>query len=159
MFDHLFLFNPGCWIGEGKIQLNALEDELIYFMRWRSILIDNELQEFESTQEVQIAGHTDVMFNQFLFSNFDRGNFDVLLENQAWGEVCGRGQVDSKFIGWEFRKNELGFEGYEFYELQDDGTYITKAEFVTQEDLRTTIDGKIWKQHVPSKQEMKEKES
>ena len=153
MDQHLFLFNPGCWIGEGKIELNALSDKLIYFMRWKALVVDPELNEFEATQEIQIAGHTDVMYNHFLFTNFDRDGFDVVLENQAWGEVIGRGQVDQKFIGWEFRKNDLGFEGFEFYELQEDGTYHTKAEFVTKEDLRTQIEGKIWKQMAPEKQE------
>lgn len=119
-------------------------------------MIDHELMEFEATQEIQIAGHTDVMYNHFLFTNFDKKHFDVVLENQAWGEVSGRGMVDDRFIGWEFRKNDLGFEGYEFYELQDDETYHIKAEFITQEDLRTTIEGKIWKQLAPSKTEMKE---
>lgn len=156
MSNHLFIFSPGCWIGEGNIQLNALEEKLIFFMRWKSVVVDHDLMEFEATQEVQIAGHTDVMYNHFLFSNFDKGHFDVVLENQAWGEVIGEGMVDDQFIGWEFRRNTLGFEGYEFYELQEDSTYITKAEFVTQEDLRTQIEGKIWKQVAPSKTEIQE---
>lgn len=159
MYDHLFIFNPGCWIGEGNINLNALSDKLIYFMRWRSVVVDLELTEFEATQEIQIAGHTDVMYNHFLFTNFDRKEFDVVLENQAWGEVTGRGMVDDHFIGWEFRKNDLGFEGFEFYELQEDDTYQIKAEFITQEDLRTNIEGKIWKQLAPSATEVQEKES
>lgn len=158
MFNHPFLFDSGCWIGEGQIELNALADKMIYFMRWRATVVDLELQEYESSQEIQIAGHTDIMYNQFLFTNFNRNHFDVVLENQAWGEVDGRGMVDDRFIGWEFRSNDLGFEGYEFYEMQEDGTYIVKAEFVTKEDLRTHIDGKIWKQMVPSKSEIKESE-
>ena len=158
MANHLFLFNPGCWIGEGKIELSALADKMVYFMRWRSLVVDPDFKEFEATQEVQIAGHTDVMYNHFLLSNFDKGRFDLILDNQAWGEVCGHGMVDERFIGWEFKSNDLGFEGYEFYELQDDETYIMRAEFVTKDDLRTHIDGKIWKQLAPSKSEAKEKE-
>ena len=157
MFNHLFLFQPGCWIGEGKIQLNAFEDQLTFFTRWRTLHIDPEYREFEASQEVQIAGHADMMFNHFLFTQFDNKKFEVVLENQTWGEVKGVGMVDDKFIGWEFRDTELGFEGYEYYELQDDSTYIMKAEYVSKDELRTTIEGKIWKQHAKTQSEMHEK--
>jgi len=157
MFNHLFLFQPGCWIGEGKIQLNAFEDQLVFFTRWKSLHVDTEFREFEASQEVQIAGHADMMFNHFLFTQFHQKKFEVVLENQTWGEVKGIGMVDEKFIEWEFRDTELGFEGYEYYELLDDGTYVMKAEYVSKDELRTVIEGKIWKQLAKTKSEMQEK--
>ncbi|NBO24245.1 MAG: hypothetical protein EBU93_03295 [Chlamydiae bacterium] len=158
MFNHLFLFQPGCWIGEGKIQLNGFDDQLVFFTRWKTLHIDPDFREFEASQEVQIAGHTDMMFNHFLFTQFNQKKFEVILENQTWGEVKGVGMVDDKFIGWEFRDTELGFEGYEYYELQDDATYTMKAEYVSKDELRTLIEGKIWKQLAKTKSEMQEKQ-
>ena len=157
MFNHLFLFQPGCWIGEGKIQLNAADDKMQFYTRWKTLFVDPDFQEFDATQEVQIVGHPDIMFNQFTFTQFDQKKFDVLLENQTWGQVQGVGQVDDKFIGWEFRHTGLGFEGYEYYELQEDGSYKMKAEYVSKDELRTTIEGKIWKQFAGTKSEMQEK--
>jgi hypothetical protein len=157
MYNHLFLFKPGCWIGEGKIQLNAFEEQLTFFTRWKTIHIDADYREFESSQEVQIAGHSDLMFNHFLFTQFESKKFEVILENQTWGEVKGVGMVDDRFIGWEFRDTDLGFEGYEYYELKDDETYVMKAEFVSKDQLRTTIEGKIWKQLAKTESKVEEK--
>ncbi|MCI5052047.1 MAG: hypothetical protein MRY21_02790 [Simkaniaceae bacterium] len=146
MQGHKFLFTSGSWIGEGKITMNALEEELSFFTRWRSHHPDPDFIEFESTQEIQIAGHSDIMNNEYFFSDFVKGRFEVELENQAWGKVYGEGIIDENFIGWEFRGNDVGFEGYEYYQLQEDGSYRVKAEFSTGEDFHTTISGKIWKQ-------------
>ncbi len=157
MFNHIFLFQPGCWIGEGKIQLNGFDEQMVFFTRWKMLHVDLDYVEFEASQEVQIAGHTDMMFNHFRFSGFDQKKFEVVLENQTWGEVKGVGVVDDRFIGWEFRHTDLGFEGYEYYQLQEDDTYAMKAEYVSKDDLRTLIEGKIWKQLAKTKEEVQEK--
>lgn len=158
MTQHLFLFQPGCWIGEGKIQLNAFDEELIFFTRWKTLHLDRDFKQFEASQEVQIAGHSDLMFNQFWFNEFHAKRFEVTLENQTWGEVKGIGMLDDRFIGWEFRDLELGFEGYEYYELQEDDTYLMRAEFVSKDQLRTQIEGKIWKQLVKKENQIEEKQ-
>jgi len=146
MLTHKFLFNTGCWIGEGKISLTDIEENLVFFTRWRSNHPDPDFIEFDSSQEIQIAGHSDIMYNQFFFTGFDKKHFEVEIENEAFGRVYGEGLVDDNFIGWEFRDNAVGFDGYEYYELQDDGTYKMRAEYATGEDFKTSIDGKIWKQ-------------
>jgi hypothetical protein len=146
MYNHHFLFTPGPWLGEGVIRLSNIEEELKFFTRWKTSPFDPQIWELDSLQEIQIAGHSDIMLNQYLFSALEGKRFEVELENQAWGRVFGEGMIDQGFVGWEFRDNDIGFEGYEFYQLQDDGTYLMKAEYVSGEDYRTTIEGKIWKQ-------------
>lgn len=146
MFGHNFLFKPGNWIGEGSIELSNVEEKLVFYTRWRSLSADPDLMEIDSTQEIQVSGQSDIMLNQYLLSTFDTKRFDVELENQAWGKVYGEGMVDDGFIGWEFRNNDLGLEGYEYYQLQDDGSYEMKAEYASQDDFRTQITGRIWKQ-------------
>jgi hypothetical protein len=47
-------------------------------------------------------------------------------------------------IAWEFRENDLNFEGFETYHLQEDGSYTMHAEYVTSDQFRTQIDGKLW---------------
>jgi len=56
--------------------------------------------------------------------------------------------MDEKTVAWEFSNKELGFEGFEIYELQEDGNYITRGEYVSIDQLRTIIEGKIWKKQV-----------
>ena len=72
------------------------------------------------------------------------------MENHAIGNVEGIGVVDESQIGWEFRVEKLGFEGFESYEKQSDDSYRRQGEFSTIDQLRTTIQGKIWKQLTPS---------
>jgi hypothetical protein len=146
MFGHKFLFSSGNWIGEGSIQLSNVEEKLVFYTRWRSASADPDILELDSTQEIQVAGHTDIMLNQYLFSSFEGKRFEVELENQAWGKVFGEGMVEEGFIGWEFRNNDLGFEGYEYYQLQSDGSYEMKAEYAKGDEFRTLIQGKVWKQ-------------
>ena len=38
-------------------------------------------------------------------------------------EKSGNGIINDKVIAWEFRVEDLGFEGFEFYEKQSDNSY------------------------------------
>lgn len=143
MSEHKFIISPKSWLGEGKIVLNMVEEDLNFFTRWRILPLD-DAGIIKATQEIQIKGLSDVMHNEFIFSNIDGGKFDIELENQALGKVVGRGIIDDKLIAWEFRLNEVGFEGFEFYERQDDGLYLMRAEYATSDQFRTIIEGKVW---------------
>lgn len=144
MVKHNFIFTPGKWLGEGRIQLNMVEEELSFFTRWK--VEEEENGEIECTQEIQVKGLSDVMINRFVFSNIKADSFSVLMENYAVGKVEGKGFINDEKIGWEFRAEEVGFEGFEFYDKQPDDTYHVHGEFSTQEDLRTEVRGKVWKQ-------------
>jgi len=142
---HLFIFSEGIWLGEGKIQLNMLEEELVFFTRWTVRSREGE-NPIECTQEIQVKGLSDVMTNHFLLSEFSLSSFSVVMENHAVGKVSGKGILCEDKIGWEFRVKEIGFEGFEFYEKKTDDSYIVHGEFATSDELRTTIRGKIWRQ-------------
>lgn len=150
MLGHHFLFQPGAWLGEGKIQLNMVKDELDFYTRWNVGFV-NQFGLIDSTQEIQVKGLAETMNNQFVISHIQNGKFDIELENQSMGKVVGTGLVTDKTIAWEFRMPEMGFEGMEFYELQPDKSYKMRAEYSTEDDYRTTIQGRIWQQQQEKK--------
>ncbi|MCB1108358.1 MAG: hypothetical protein KDK44_01755, partial [Chlamydiia bacterium] len=141
MLGHNFLFKPGVWLGEGKITLNMVTEEMGFVTRWSVGYIDN-YGTIEAVQEIEIKGLSESMHNQFLLSNIDGNKFDIELENQSMGKVVGKGLATGKTLAWEFRLGDLGFEGMEFYELQEDGSYKMHAEYSTTDDFRTVIIGR-----------------
>lgn len=142
---HAFLLVPGLWIGQGKIQLNMVAEELTFFTRWNVGLPDSKGR-IESLQEIQVKGLSDIMHNQFALYNFSSGEFVIDLENQALGKIIGKGIINDKVIAWEFRIQEMGFDGFEFYEKVDEKNYLMRAEYATSDQFRTLIEGKIWQQ-------------
>lgn len=148
MAVHSFLFSPGKWLGEGKISLNMLDEELVFFTRWNVCALEDGM--IECTQEIQVKGLSDVMVNHFRISSIQSSTFALFMENHAIGKVNGTGIIGPSLIGWEFRSEEIGFEGFESYEKQQDDTYLMQGEFATVDQLRTSIKGKIWKQSAPS---------
>ncbi len=145
--QHAFLLSPSDWLGEGKIQLSMVEEELPFHTRWTATK-KNPSGLIECLQEIQIKGLSDVMQNQFALFDFTVNNFLIELENLTLGKVTGKGIIKDKLIAWEFRAADIGFEGYEFYEKQSDGTYIMCGEYATSDQLRTTIKGKIWRKNL-----------
>ena len=81
------------------------------------------------------------------FSDIASENFKIELQNQSLGVVVGQGIINTKLIGWEFRLEQFGFEGFEFYEAsKEGGAYLFHAEYATSDDFRTVIHGKIWRE-------------
>jgi hypothetical protein len=152
MYKHPFIFTPGIWLGEGKIKLNMVDEELSFLTRWNSTDSNGD-GKVECVQEIQVKGLSEVMHNLFVLYNFNSGEFAIDLENQALGRVVGKGLINEKVIAWEFRVEDIGFEGFEFYEKQSDDSYIMRAEYATEDQFRTLIQGKVWKQ-LPSAKEL-----
>lgn len=143
--QHPFIFAPSSWLGEGKIQLNMVDEELAFFTRW-NINNKDPSGKIEGVQEIQVKGLSDIMFNQFGFYDLTSSSFLIDLENPALGKVTGSGLITDKVIAWEFRANDIGFEGFEFYERQSDNSYLMRAEYATSDQFRTVIKGKVWQQ-------------
>jgi len=141
--EHPFLFSPKKWLGEGKIQLSVSDEELDFYTRWSLGGLSPEGQ-IPATQEVQIKGVSDIMQNQFTITDLTANRFNIELENTALGKIEGKGIIKDNTIAWEFRDSEIGFEGFEFYEKQQDGSYLMRAEYATPDQYRTIIRGKIW---------------
>lgn len=157
MTQHLFLLQPSSWLGEGKIRLNMVEEELFFYTRWNMGFLSAEeggtAGVLRCMQEIQVKGMADIMHNQFTIKDFTHNSFVIELENQALGKVSGTGILNQEIIGWEFRIPELGFEGFEFYEKQADDSYLMRAEYATTDQFRTMINGKIWQPAIkPSKE-------
>ena len=145
--QHHFLFSPGQWIGEGRITFSSTADHFRFYTKW----IIEPLQEEKVTarQQIEIEGGGEHSVNQLIFSNILKGSFKVDLI-QALTEVFhGKGMMDDKTIAWEFRGSP-DFEGFEVYELQDNGDYMLHAEYLSGAQFRTLIDGRIWKKTMAS---------
>lgn len=147
MTQHAFILAPSSWIGEGKIKLNMVDEELGFVTRW-TVADRDPTGKIECVQEIQVKGLSDIMHNQFFFSHMTPSSFKVELENQSLGKVEGSGIINDKVIAWEFRLTDIGFEGFEFYEKQEDGSYLMRAEYATDDQFRTIIQGKVWKPKV-----------
>lgn len=149
-FTHSFIFSSGHWTGEGKITLNMVAEDLFFQTHW-------EVQERDFVgkvtcfQDVLIAGLNESMRNELTFYNFQGKSFSVDMENPNLGRIVGSGFFDEETIAWEFRNHEVDFEGFESYALQPDGSYLMKGAYLTNDQLRTEIEARIW-QKVESKE-------
>ena len=85
--------------------------------------------------------------NKLIFSEILPISFQVELVSELLGSIRGKGVVDSKILAWEFRGHPE-FEGFEVYELQENGDYSLHAEYTSIDQFRTIIDGRIWKKSV-----------
>lgn len=147
MVLHQFIFEPGCWLGEGKIAFSASHETIRFYTRWectKHAKTDTEKELITTLQKVEMHGDNDQVENNLTFSLTSAHEFKVILENQLIGKIDGTGFCDDKKIAWEFR-NHPNFEGFEVYDLQDNGDYIFHAEYVSPDQFRSIINGRIWK--------------
>lgn len=143
MFNHTFIFNPGAWVGEGKIVLNMVEEELLFNTDW-AVQNKDFSGKVACAQDIQIQGLSENMRNELTFYDFGPKHFSVDMENQNVGRIVGTGIYDDKMIGWEFRGSDSNFEGFETYTLQPDGSYHMKGEYITSDQFRTQIEARLF---------------
>lgn len=139
---HDFIFKEGTWVGEGKVKFSTPLEQLHFYTKW--VVSKNERNEINCRQQVEMRGGGESVINHFRFSNIKNSSFDVAIENEILGTATGKGIFDKKSISWEFREHS-DFEGFEVYELQENGDYLLHAEYVSTDQHRTIIDGRIWK--------------
>lgn len=140
---HQFIFTPGIWIGEGKITFSTSPESIHFYTKW---MIDQDMEKHVCScqQQVEMRGVDENVFNSLTFFDITSTSFMVGLENELIGKVLGKGVIDEKTIAWEYRQG-TDFEGFEVYELQDNGDYMLHAEYSSPDQYRTIIDGRIWK--------------
>lgn len=143
MHGHQFIFSPGQWVGEGKISFSMSPSHLRFYTKWE-IVPGASAGAMHCQQQVEMEGGGDRVCNRFICSPLPPDAFALELRNEILGAVAGKGVVDAKTIAWEFRGNP-DFEGFEVYELQDNGDYMLHAEYATTDDFRTIVDGRIWR--------------
>jgi hypothetical protein len=95
-------------------------------------------------QKVETQGSNDQVINDFKLTELTASTFKIELKNEHVGNIVGHGVIDDKTIAWEFRGNSQ-IEGFEVYELQDNGDYMVHAEYSSTDQFRTVVDGRIWK--------------
>lgn len=140
---HSFIFSPGIWIGEGKLVFSTSPEVIHFYTKW-TIEKFNEKLGHICQQQVEMQGVEESVFNNLTFSDVTSNSFTVTLENELVGTVSGKGIIDPKTIAWEYRPG-TDFEGFEVYELQDNGDYMLHAEYSSPDQYRTIVDGRIWK--------------
>lgn len=137
-----FLFQPGEWLGAGQVSFSMSPDVLHFRTRWQISPPDEGA--VSCTQTVEIVGG-DRLVNMFEIvpeDNADR--FHVVLENDELGTFEGSGLFDEKMVAWEFRDKGV-FEGFEVYKRVEDDEYTMHAEYVSSDQTRTMIRGRIWR--------------
>lgn len=139
---HEFIFQTGLWIGEGKVTFSASPEHLHFYTKW--VLSSPRPSEILCTQQVETQGNSDQVINNFRITELTATTFKIELENEHVGKVEGRGVIDTKTVAWEFRGNDQ-IEGFEVYELQENGDYMVHAEYSSTDQFRTIVDGRIWK--------------
>ncbi|MBJ7450437.1 MAG: hypothetical protein JHC93_08790 [Parachlamydiales bacterium] len=142
-----FLFSPGIWLGQGAIVFSTTPEELKFYMRWTIRSTDEG--KIIGLQEIELSGVSEKMVNEYHFMPNNSDKFGVRLENDILGKIRGQGFSDDRIVAWEFRQSPAEFEGVEVYEKQEDGNYVTRAEYITSDQYRTTIRGKLWKTETP----------
>lgn len=139
---HKFIFSPGVWIGEGTISFSTSPQSIHFYTKW----LNNEYHPtfgYISSQQVEMQGVEESVFNKLIITEATPTSFVMTLENNLIGKVTGKGVIDVKTIAWEYR-NGKDLEGFEVYELQDNGDYLFHAEYSSTDQYRTIIDGRIW---------------
>ncbi len=143
MHNHKFIFEPGAWLGEGDVQVSIPTDPLKFYSHWLIAEKSNEIISF--SQDVEMTGFTEPMKNTFSMSEINAGTFNIILENPAFGVVEGKGLVNENNISWEFKDASCQMEGFEIYTRVSDDEYTMRAEYISDEHMRTIISGKVWK--------------
>jgi hypothetical protein len=139
--EHSFIFTPGNWNGKGTITFSMAEDELAFQMHWKVKPMENDRIQF--TQLIQVEGFPDSMLNTFCIFELKSDSFVIELENQIIGIVRGTGLRNDQHLAWEFKNRKQAFEGYEIYEIQENGDYRMCAEFTAGTGLYTHVKGVI----------------
>ncbi len=137
-----FLFTPGQWLGTGEVHFTMSTEVLQFRTKW--VVTQEEDDLFNATQVVEVVGG-DRIANLFEISKEGPGSFEIILENELLGTFIGNGIIEDERVAWEFRDKGT-FEGYEVYNRVSDTEYTMHAEYLSSDQLRTEIRGRIWLQ-------------
>lgn len=142
MTQHQFLFLPGRWVGAGKITFSNSDELLRFYTSW--MLAPEAEGEMYCNQRVELQGVDEQILNSLKVYDVTENDFKIDLESAPAGIVTGKGIIDAKIISWEFHGTG-SIEGFEVYELQDNGDYMVHAEYSIAGIFSTCVDGRIWR--------------
>lgn len=141
MSPHLFLFQSGIWLGEGKISFATTNDSVRFYTRWK--FVDTTAEGHVWLQEVELHELDQTNRNLFTISHPTNNNFQIRLENESMGCVTGKGIINPDVLAWELR-DQPESEGFEIYNRQKNGEYLFRAEYASSAPYRTLIEGRLW---------------
>ena len=142
MSHYPFILQPGQWIGEGKITFSTSPDSLRFYTKW--VIEEAHSGIILCKQRVQMEGREEDLYNNFMIYKLESNAFSIQLNSELLGTLEGKGVIDDKTIAWEFRYFPE-FEGFEVYELINHGDYNIHAEYISTDEYRTMINGRLWK--------------
>jgi hypothetical protein len=128
------------WIGEGSVSFDPSLDQMFFSTIWKIGPLEN--QRIQCSQQVKMEEIDETLENSYIIYLKDDSSFDLELENDSLGKVWGAGLIDEKTIAWELF-GETAVQGYEIYEIQEDGNYHFHAEYASPNQFRTLIEGHI----------------
>lgn len=137
---HFFLFKPATWVGEGSVSFDSSPEQMFFSTTWKIGFLEN--QRIQCIQQVKMEEIDETVENHYIFYIKDESSFDLELENESLGKVSGAGLIDAKTIAWEIF-GETAVQGYEVYEIQENGGYLFHAEYASPNQFRTLIEGHI----------------
>ncbi|OJU82018.1 MAG: hypothetical protein BGO10_03995 [Chlamydia sp. 32-24] len=141
MTAHHFIIQPGIWIGQGSIRFLDSDEIIRFYTKWN---IEKENDGLKCVQQVELDGVEEHVINKMFVNTIEGDNFAIVLDNAMLGKISGKGVINTKTIAWEFR-GHAELEGFEIYEIQENGDYLFHAEYLTGTSHRTIVDGRIWK--------------
>lgn len=143
MRPHSFLLIPGIWLGQGVIKIAGVEERLRYYTRWKvSAAVEGVIF---CTQEVEVQGVSEKKSNLYLFSDVKNSSFYLELDSESLGKIGGKGVIKEKVIAWELHGSHEQCEGFEIFELVSEDRYSTHAEFGSDKQENTVIQGLLWR--------------
>lgn len=137
---HLFLLQPGNWEGEGTITLSVSPTTLHFKTEWNIQPIHEG--SIEAVHSVHIEGSEAPLKNILRFFNFTKESFQVELRNEILGSAYGKGVIDGRTLGWEFRHHDA-MDGYELFKIDEKGGYHVHAEYASPDKCHSTIHAHI----------------
>ena len=136
-----FIFQPGEWLGTGQVSFSMSPDVLHFRTKW--VIAKEDQNHFHCTQIVEIVGG-DRIVNNFKVTPQGLDSFVIVLDNELLGIFSGKGVIEEKSVAWEFREKG-SFEGYEVYRYNENSEYTMHASYLSADQMRTSIRGRIWK--------------
>jgi hypothetical protein len=143
MVNRNFLYSPGVWYAEGTVKVVSSDSEHKFYAKWR--VMEKKEGKIIAIQEVELDQMKEKNINTFTFSDFTHDKFNVMLQNDLFGQIHGKGLISDQTIAWEFHGQDLAFEGFEVYQHLSGDEWTTRAEYVSAGEPHTIITGKLWR--------------
>jgi len=137
----LFIFEPGVWLGEGKVSFSTSQE--IVFFRTKWTIYESGLLE----QRIETVDASEPSMNSFFISDREDNTFKISMENASLEKVYGTGGIEDNRVFWEFPLQN-DFQGFEIYARINPEEYSFHAEYKLGDLVHTEIHGKLWKKSV-----------